>query len=116
MIPACSARYRRALPDRRRGFRRRVLLQSVQGELQGRVARVSKRKQVRWYNPALEDFEWREVPDSDKDALSLLEDSSHAPTCIDIYRQWRELGASVTVALIRAGEVAKEEYDQSATP
>ena len=65
--------------------------------------------QVRWYNPALEDFEWREVPQSDKEALSLLDGAPHTPTCTDTYRQWRELGASITAALIRAGEAAKEE-------
>ena len=67
--------------------------------------------QVRWYNPALGDFEWREVPLSDEDALSLLEGSPHTLTCTDIYGEWRELGASITAALIRAGEAAKEERD-----
>ena len=28
---------------------------------------------MRWYNPKLEDFEWREVPASDEEALTLLE-------------------------------------------
>ncbi len=65
--------------------------------------------QVRWYNPALGDFEWREVPQSDKDALSLLDGCPHTPMCTDTYRQWRELGASIMAALIRAGEEAKEE-------
>jgi len=65
--------------------------------------------QVRWYNPALEDYEWREVPQSDEEALSLLEGSPHAPMCTDSYREWRELGASITAALIRAGEAAREE-------
>ena len=70
---------------------------------------MPEQAQVRWYNPALEDFEWREVPQSDEEALSLLEDSLYTPTCTDTYRQWRELGASITAALIRAGEAAKEE-------
>ena len=65
--------------------------------------------QVRWYNPALEDFEWREVPQSDKEALSLLEGSP--PICTQTYREWRTLGASITVALIRAGEAAKEKSE-----
>jgi hypothetical protein len=52
---------------------------------------VPEQAQVRWYNPALEDFEWREVPQSDEEALSLLEDSPYTPTCTDTYRQWREL-------------------------
>ena len=65
--------------------------------------------QVRWYNPALEDFEWREVPQSDQEALSLLDGHPCSPTCTETYRQWRELGASITAALIRAGEAAKEE-------
>jgi hypothetical protein len=38
---------------------------------------VSEQTQVRWYNPKLEDFEWREVPQSDEEALSLLEGSPH---------------------------------------
>jgi hypothetical protein len=28
---------------------------------------------MRWYNPKLEDFEWREVPKTNEEALSLLE-------------------------------------------
>jgi hypothetical protein len=38
---------------------------------------VPEQTQVRWYNPALENFEWREVPQSDEEALSLLEGSPH---------------------------------------
>ena len=38
-------------------------------------------------------------------ALALLE--GH-PVTETVYRQWRELGASVTASLIRAGEAAKE--------
>ena len=30
-------------------------------------------QRMRWYNPKLEDFEWREVPKTDEEALSLLE-------------------------------------------
>jgi hypothetical protein len=70
---------------------------------------VAEQKRIRWYNPKREDFEWREVPQSDEEALSLLEDSPYTPTCTDTYRQWRELRASITAALIRAGEAAKEE-------
>jgi len=73
------------------------------------VVRVLEQTQVRWYNPALGDFEWREVPQSDEEALSLLDGSPHTPMCTDTYRQWRELGASITAALIRAGEAVKEE-------
>jgi hypothetical protein len=61
---------------------------------------------MRWYNPRLEDFEWREVPHSDEEALSLLEGSPYTPTCTDTYRRWRQLGASIMVSLIRAGMVA----------
>ncbi len=73
-------------------------------------------ERVRWYNPKLEDFEWREVPKSDEEALSLLEGSPYTPTCTATYRKWRELGASITVALIRAGEAAKKERDQGKAP
>ena len=66
-------------------------------------------ERIRWYNPALEDFEWREVPKSDEEALSLLEGTQYSPTCIETYGEWRELGASIMSALIRAGEAAREE-------
>jgi hypothetical protein len=68
---------------------------------------VAQQKRIRWYSPRLEDFEWREVPKSDEETLSLLEDSPYSSICTDTYRQWRALGASITVALIRAGEAAK---------
>ncbi len=64
---------------------------------------MAQQKRIRWYSPKLEDFEWREVPDSDKETLSLLVDSPYTPICTDTYRQWRALGSSITVALIRAG-------------
>jgi hypothetical protein len=86
----------------------RVLLQSVLGKRLWGAVHLPEQAQVRWYKPALEDFEWREVPLSDKDALSLLGGSPHTPTCTDTYRQWRELGASITAAPIRAGEAAKQ--------
>ena len=70
---------------------------------------MAEQKRIRWYSPKLEDFEWREVPKSDEETLSLLEDSPHTPICTDAYQQWRALGASITVALIRAGEAAREE-------
>jgi hypothetical protein len=34
---------------------------------------------MRWYNPALGGFEWREVPESDEEALSALEGSPFTP-------------------------------------
>jgi hypothetical protein len=71
---------------------------------------------VRWYNPALEDFEWREVPQSDEEALSLLEGYPRVQAYAEVYREWRELRASITAALIRAGEAAKEEHGQGASP
>jgi hypothetical protein len=72
---------------------------------------------VRWYNPKLEDFEWREVPNNEQEALSLLDGSPHTPTSTATYREWRELGASITAALIRAGEAARdEERHQGASP
>ncbi len=66
---------------------------------------------IRWYNPILEDFEWRQLPHSDEEALSLLEGSPYTPICTQTYREWRTLGASITVALIRAGEAAKEKSE-----
>ena len=66
---------------------------------------------IRWYNPTLEDFEWREVPESDEEALSLLEGSLYSATCTQTYREWRRLGASIGAALMRAGEAAKEQSE-----
>ena len=62
---------------------------------------------IRWYNPNLEDFEWREVPQTDERALELLEGSPYSSTCARTYRAWRELGAPIGAALMRAGEAAK---------
>jgi hypothetical protein len=66
---------------------------------------------MRWYNPASGEFEWRDVPKSDEEALRLLEGSPHAPTCKNVYSEWRALDAGVSAALLRAGEVAKEGRD-----
>ena len=66
---------------------------------------------IRWYNPKLEDFEWREVPPTDEQAFEVLDGSPCSPTCTRTYRHWRELGASIAAALIRAGETAKEEIE-----
>jgi hypothetical protein len=69
---------------------------------------------IHWYNPKLEeDFEWREVPTTDEQALKLLEGSPYSPTCKETYEEWRQLGAPITVALLRAGEAAlrREEED-----
>lgn len=58
---------------------------------------------LRWYNPALGDFEWRETPENDEETLTLLGGPSAPPPCVRVYREWRELGASVAAALIRPG-------------
>jgi hypothetical protein len=63
---------------------------------------------IRWYNPKLGRFEWREVPETDDEALAALAGSPHTPVCAETYREWRALGASIAAALIRAGEVARE--------
>ena len=63
---------------------------------------------IRWYNPKSEAFEWREVPESDEAALSLLEGSSHSPICTKTYLEWRSLGAPIATALMRAGEAVNE--------
>lgn len=67
---------------------------------------------MRWYNPKLEDFEWRRVPESDEEALSVLEGSPYTPTCTETYLEWRALGAGIMAALIRAGEAAQPKSDQ----
>jgi hypothetical protein len=66
---------------------------------------------IRWYNPKLGDFEWREVPKTDERALELLDGSPYSPTCARTYREWRELGASIGAALMRAGEAAKDQSE-----
>jgi hypothetical protein len=63
---------------------------------------------IRWYNPKLGDFEWREAPPTDEQALEVLDGSPHSPACAQTYRQWRQLGASIGAALMRAGEATKE--------
>jgi hypothetical protein len=55
----------------------------------------------------LEDFEWRELPPTDEQAFEVLDGSPYSPTSTQTYREWRELGASIAAALIRAGEAAK---------
>jgi hypothetical protein len=67
-----------------------------------------EQRRMRWYNPKLGDFEWREVPQSDEEALSLLEGSPYGPACMETYQEWRGLGSSIAAALIRAGEAGRE--------
>ena len=71
-------------------------------------------QRMRWYDPKGGSFEWREVPKSDEDALSLLGGSPYARNCTDTYLYWRQLDASITAALLRAGEQALEERSQEA--
>ncbi len=67
---------------------------------------MAHHSRIRWYNPKLEDFEWHKVPRSDEEVLKLLDGSPYSPTCKETYREWRQLGATITVALLRAGEAA----------
>lgn len=64
---------------------------------------------MRWYNPTLEEHEWRDLPESDEEAKRLLAtlDSPHAEECLRVYGEWRQLGASVTVSLMRVSEAAQ---------
>ena len=41
---------------------------------------AGSRRRMRWYNPKLKDFEWREVPKTDEEALSLLDGYAGAST------------------------------------
>lgn len=66
---------------------------------------------IRWYNPNLAGFEWRMVPESDEEAFELLEGYPGCEPYAVVYREWRNLGASIAAALIRAGEAAKEDHD-----
>ena len=68
---------------------------------------MAQKSPIRWYNPELGLYEWREVPQTDEQpSLAAREGSPYAPKCLQTYREWRELGTSVTAALIRAGEAA----------
>jgi hypothetical protein len=69
---------------------------------------LAQGERIRWYNPKLERFEWREPPETDDEALAALEGSPHTPVCTETYREWRGLGASIPAALIRAGEAARD--------
>lgn len=66
------------------------------------------RNRLRWYHPRLRRFEWREMPDEDDAALALLRGYPGAEEDAAVYREWRDLGASVVASLIRAWEAAKE--------
>ncbi len=65
---------------------------------------------MRWYNPKLEGFKWREVPETDEEALSLLAGYAGAERHAAVFKEWRQLGTDIMAALIRAGEAAKEEH------
>jgi hypothetical protein len=69
---------------------------------------VAGRKRMRWYNPALGSFEWREIPRCDEEALSLFYGYPGAEDHAAVYEEWRALGASIAAALIRAGDAARE--------
>ncbi len=70
-----------------------------------RKSLLTRVKPIRWYNPELEDFEWREVPKSDEEAL--LNDHPSCRRYVEVYEEWRALGAPIMAALIRAGEAAQ---------
>jgi hypothetical protein len=80
---------------------------------EGSLRHMANHSRIRWYNPRLNTFEWRDVPESDEEALSLLEGSPYSATCTQTYREWRQLGASIEAALIRAGEAAKEQSEDA---
>jgi hypothetical protein len=73
---------------------------------------VAEQKRMRWYNPALGDFECRDVPRCDEEALSLLEGYPGADGDAAVYEQWRDLGAGTLTSLIRAGDVARERREE----
>ena len=68
---------------------------------------MTEQRRIRWYNPKLRGFEWREVPDSDEEALSVFEGYPGAEDHAEVYREWRKLGAGIMTALMRAGEAAR---------
>jgi len=74
---------------------------------------MTHQSQIRWYNPKLDAFEWREVPESDEDVSALLAGYPGCQHDALVYREWRTLGASITTALIRVGGAAKEDHDSA---
>jgi hypothetical protein len=52
---------------------------------------MADHSRIRWYNPTLNTFEWREVPESDEEALSLLETPPYSPISTETYREWRKV-------------------------
>ena len=70
---------------------------------------MAPRKLMRWYNPRLGAFEWREVPKTDEEALSLFDSYTRAEVHSAVYQEWRQLGAGKMAALIRVGETARKE-------
>ena len=67
--------------------------------------------QMRWYNPSLRGFEWRNSPEGDEEALAILDESVTSRSYVEVYWRWRNLGATVMASLIRVGEAAKEADD-----
>jgi hypothetical protein len=66
---------------------------------------------MRWYNPSLRGFEWRNSPEGDEEALTILDESVTSRSYVEVYWRWRNLGATVMASLIRVGEAAKEADD-----
>ena len=79
----------------------------------GRACLVAElRRPMRWHNPELDDFERREVPKSEEEPLSLIDGYPSCEPYAEVYKVWRELGAGVMAALIRAGDVAREQANK----
>jgi hypothetical protein len=88
-----------------------ITLRREAGHRAGKWARltlIAHYSRIRWYNPKLEDFEWRKEPETDEEAFQELDGSPYASRCTRTYQEWRNPGAPITAALIRAGEAAKE--------
>jgi hypothetical protein len=47
-------------------------------------------------------------PRPTKMPLALMEGSTEPQVCIDAYREWTKLGATVVASLVRAGETARD--------
>jgi hypothetical protein len=69
---------------------------------------VAGQKRMRWYNPALGCFEWRDIPECDEEVFSLLEGYPGAKDDTAVYEEWRELGAGILTSLIRVGDTARD--------
>lgn len=60
-----------------------------------------------WYDPVRKEWGFAELPTTDEGALALLRGSPDAEPYLEVYGEWRELGAGVEEALLRVSALAR---------